>query len=292
MWIRWTISTCGAWCRWSSRRCPWRAWRPSLRGFDPRLAWIDLAGLCIGGFLLPLVLGRAGRAAGRQRVERAAELRALVVEEAQGLAELIALGAVDAHGARIAAAAAEMERRQRRLASLQGAAESGLTAAASLALWAAAFVMVPAVAAGALPRADLAMLTVLVLASFESVMPLPGVVQRAGRWPPRPAGCSSSSTRSRPVTEPVVVVGADRPRVPDTVGLRVTDLSFRYAADGPWVFRRLFDGGGPGAGTGIVGPDGNGQKHLGEHPAAVLGLPGGRHHADGSRRRPHRPALP
>ena len=233
-----------------------------LAGYDARLAWIDIAGLCIGGFLLPLVLGRAGRVPGRERVERAAELRSLVVEEAQGISELIALGAVDEQAARIQAAGDQMDRRQRRLASLQGAAESGLVAAASLALWAAAFVMVPAAASGALPRADLAMLTVLVLASFESVMPLPGVVQRAGEMAGAARRLFELIDTEPAVAEPVVVTGVDRPRLPASLGVRVTDLAFRYAADGPWVFHGFSMDAAAGAGTGIVGPTGMGKSTL------------------------------
>jgi ATP-binding cassette subfamily C protein CydC len=233
-----------------------------LARFDARLAWIDVAGLCVGGFLLPLILGWAGRTTGRERVERAAELRASVVEEAQGMAELIALGAADAHASRIEAVSRQVDLRQRRLSSLQGAAESGLVAAASLAVWAAALVMVPAVASGALARADLAMLTVLVLASFESVMPLPGVVQRAGEMAAAARRLFELIDAEPMVAEPVVSAGVDRAALPDPPGLRVTDLGFRYAEDAPWVFNGFSMDAPAGRGTGIVGPTGMGKSTL------------------------------
>ena len=43
-----------------------------------------------------------------------------------------------------------------------------------------AFVLVAIVGSGGLPRADMAMLTVFVLASFETILPLPTAIQKAG----------------------------------------------------------------------------------------------------------------
>jgi ATP-binding cassette subfamily C protein CydC len=233
-----------------------------LSGIDVRLSGIVVAGLLVGGFLLPLLLGRAGKTPGRERVERAAELRSLVVEEAQGIAELVALGAVQAQEARIEAASREMDRRQRRLASLQGAAESGLIAAASLVVWATALVVFPAVASGTLPGADFPMLTVLVLASFESVMPLPGVVQRAGEMAAAARRLFELIDMEPMVAEPAVAAGADRPSIPASLGLRVTDLGFRYAADGPRIFHGFSMEAPSGSATGIVGPTGMGKSTL------------------------------
>jgi ATP-binding cassette, subfamily C, bacterial CydC len=240
-----------------------------LARIDVRLAMIDIAGLVAGGFLLPLILGRAGKTPGRERVQRAAELRTMVVEEAQGIAELIALGAVETHHARIEAAGREMDRRQRRLASLQGAAESGLIAAASLALWAAALVMFPAVTLGSLPGADFPMIAVLVLASFESVMPLPGVVQRAGEMAAA-AGRLFELIDAKPaVAEPVASAagaGGAAPALPARVsaslGLRVMDLGFRYTPDGPRVFQGFSMEAPAGSATAVVGPTGMGKSTL------------------------------
>ena len=153
---------------------------PFLAHYDARLAVIDAAGLAVAGVLLPLLLHRLSARPGRERVAWASDLRASIVEDVQGMAELVALGAADAHARRIEAAGREMDRRQRTLGSLQGLGDAGIIAASALAVWAAAFLLVPVIGSGRLPRADMAMLTVLILASFETIMPLPGVMQRAG----------------------------------------------------------------------------------------------------------------
>ena len=153
---------------------------PFLARFDARLIIVDLAGLAVGGVLLPLLLKRRAATPGALRVARSAELRASIVEGVQGMGELIALGAVEEHAARVEAAGADLDRQQGRLASLSGAGEAGLVAASSCAVWAAAWLLAPRMSAGTLPGPELAMLLVFVLATFEAIMPLPAVIQRAG----------------------------------------------------------------------------------------------------------------
>ncbi len=151
-----------------------------LASFDMRLAGIDLAGLAIAGVALPLLLHWRAAAPGRRRVEYAAELRASVVEQTQGMAELIVLGAVQESEARLGRLSGSLDRAQAKLSSLQGIGEAGLVGASSLAVWAAAFAIAPLVLAGTREGPQFAMLTVFVLATFEAVMPLPAVIQRAG----------------------------------------------------------------------------------------------------------------
>ena len=67
---------------------------PFLASFDPALAVIDAAGLAAEGVLLPLALKAGARRPGAKRVAGLAELRSSIVEQAQGMAELVALGAV------------------------------------------------------------------------------------------------------------------------------------------------------------------------------------------------------
>jgi ATP-binding cassette subfamily C protein CydC len=245
---------------------------PFLARFDARLAVIDAAALAFAGVLLPLLLHRLSARPGRERVAWAAELRASIVEEVQGMAELVALGAAGAHAARIEAAGREMDRRQRTLASLQGLGEAGIVAASALAVWAAAFVLVPVVAGGGLPRADMAMLTVLVLASFETIMPLPGVMQRAGEMTAAARRLFQIIDSEPAVNEPAVRGTAKRgPSAPvfvpgmqtaGPVSLSIRDLRFRYSPEQPWTLDGLSFDLPAGARRGIIGPTGAGKSSI------------------------------
>jgi ATP-binding cassette subfamily C protein CydC len=234
---------------------------PFLAHFDPRLAAIDAAALVFAGVLLPLLLKRLSTRPGRERIAGAAELRSLVVEEVQGMAELVAFGAADAHADRVGAADRGMDRQQRVLSSLQGLGDAGIVAASAFAVWAAAFVLVPVVGSGGLPRADMAMLTVAVLASFETIMPLPGVMQRAGEMAAAARRLFQIIDAEPAVTEPVVT--ADLGEVfPGPVSVSIRDLRFRYGPGQPWVFDGLSLDIPAGSRLGIVGPTGAGKSSI------------------------------
>jgi ATP-binding cassette subfamily C protein CydC len=239
---------------------------PFLVRFDGRIAVIDMAALACGGLLLPLLLRRFARRPGGERVALASDLRASVVEHAQGMAELIALEAVEAREQDMALTSRNLELRERRLASLQGAGDAGLIAASSLAVWAAALVLAPRAAAGSLPGAEMAMLTVFVLASFEAVMALPPVIQRAGELAAAARRLFELIDEAPAVTEPEASPQASQPALvrlsEGPLGLAIRDLRFRYASDLPWVIDGLSLEIPPGARLGISGPSGIGKSTL------------------------------
>jgi len=235
---------------------------PFLARFDPRIAAIDVAALACGGVLLPLLLRRFSRTPGQERVALSSDLRASVVEHAQGMAELIALEAVQLREQQMKLTTREIERRERRLAALQGAGDAGLIAASSLAAWAAALVLAPRVAAGPLPGAEMAMLTVFVLAAFEAVMPLPPVIQRAGELAAAAHRLFELIDEAPGVKEPQSPTRAFRRGQGESLGLVVRDLRFRYVPDSTWVIDGLSMEVPPGGRVGISGPSGVGKSTL------------------------------
>jgi ATP-binding cassette subfamily C protein CydC len=232
-----------------------------LARFDSGVAAIDVAALATGGVLVPVLLRRLSRKPGSERVALSSELRASVVEHAQGMAELIALEAVSFRENAMEHASRRLESRERRLGSLQGAGDAGLIAASSLAAWAAALVLAPRAADGSLPGAELAMLTVFVIATFEAVMALPPVIQRAGELAAAARRLFDLIDAEPAVKEPEQsAAGGFAPAVP--AGLAIHDLSFRYAPDGPWVIDNLSLNIPAGSRLGICGPSGVGKSTL------------------------------
>ncbi len=234
---------------------------PFLLHFDATLAWMDLGGLACAGVLFPLLLGTLAREPGRQRVAEAAELRSCMVEQIQGMAELEALGATGFQEARVDGAARRMEKGQRRINSLQGMAEAQITSIGSLATWAAMFVLAPLVADGRLSGPEMAMLAVVVLASFETVMPLPGVLQRFGEMTAAAARLFEIIDEKPRVTEPAFPPGGQT-GTPRTLDVSVRDLWFRYSPELPWIHRGLSFEMPAGRRLGVAGPTGAGKSTL------------------------------
>jgi ATP-binding cassette subfamily C protein CydC len=235
---------------------------PFLARFDLRIAVIDAAALACGGALLPLFLRRLSNAPGSDRVALSSDLRASVVEHAQGMAELIALEAVQVREQDMGLTVRELGIRERRLATLQGAGDAGLIAASSLAVWAAVLVLAPRAASGSMPGAEMAMLAVFVLATFEAVMPLPPVIQRAGELAAAARRLFELIDTPATVKDPESPSPAFGSEPVEPLGLVIRDLRFRYASDSPWVIDRLSLDVPAGGRVGISGPSGVGKSTL------------------------------
>jgi ATP-binding cassette, subfamily C, bacterial CydC len=240
---------------------------PFLIHFDARLAWVDLAGLFLAGAALPLLAGRRAEGPGRERVKWAAELRSCMVEQVQGMAELEALGAGGFQALRVESAEREMDRRQRKLSSVQGMAEAQITAVSLITVWASTLITASLVAGGMLPGPDMAMLTVVVLASFETIMPLPGVIQRFGEMAAaarRLFQVIDGKPRLMDATRELPASDVEKPQSArtDSVGLVIRDLHFRYEPNLPWVLSGFSLEAPAGSIVGVSGPTGVGKSSL------------------------------
>lgn len=151
-----------------------------LARFDIRLGLILAVLLVLAGVGLPLFAQLRGRRAGEEAVKHRAQLYADASDLIMGLPELLTYG-------RTEEALLRLERSQQELAVRQdaqnrlGAVTGGLLfAAGRAALWFVLLAGIPLVAAGALDGVLLPALTLVALASFEAVAPLPAAFQQYG----------------------------------------------------------------------------------------------------------------
>jgi ATP-binding cassette, subfamily C, bacterial CydC len=233
---------------------------PFLSRYDPTLALIDGLALAAAGLAFPSLLAVLAARPGRARVQASAELRASIVEEVEGMAELVALGAAGSHARLMDEVTDRLDGSQRRLNSLAGLGEAGLGAGGSLAVWGASLVLVGLVAAGSLPPADLAGLTVFVLASFEAIQPLPGAIQKAGEMAAAARRLfdildAEPEVAPLPLAEPWAGTG---PLEAESLGISIRGLRFRYSPELPTIFEELSHDLPPGSRLGLAGPSGSG----------------------------------
>ena len=223
-----------------------------LWGYDPRLALVALIFFVAAGVALPLLARRLSRRAGRALVAARADLNAALVEGIQGVADLVAFGQEARQLAQVGALSERLGRQQARLARIDGLqnALGGLlaTLAALAVLWAA----IPLV-----EGIDLAVLALIVMASFEAVAPLSAAFQHL----------ESSAAAAQRLIEVVSVAPAvaDPPEpapLPDAFDLVVENLRFRYAPDAPPALDGVSFTLRQGRCLAVVGPSGAGKSTL------------------------------
>ena len=102
----------------------------------PMLALVEGLLLLLAGVGVPWLVNRLGNTAGRQKAEAAAQLRAALVTDVQGMGELLMYDAADRHAAHIQALSQDLAQRQRTLSGLSGVSQGALGLCANLAMWA------------------------------------------------------------------------------------------------------------------------------------------------------------
>ncbi|MBN1371163.1 MAG: thiol reductant ABC exporter subunit CydD [Anaerolineaceae bacterium] len=225
--------------------------------YHPALGELLAGGLLLAGIGLPLLTHTLSRAAGKTESRARSALSAALVDGIQGLPDLLAFNAADRQAARLSALSREHSQTHLRLAwsgALGNAAGLLLT---NLTLWVLLLAAIPLVTVGAISGVDLAVLSLLALASFEAVTPLSLAAQNL-------ESCLQAARRlfelvqAKPaVTDPVQPLPA-----PTSMALQARDLTFHYAPEQPAALRNVTFDLPPAKRVALVGPSGAGKSTL------------------------------
>ncbi len=228
-----------------------------LLWYSPLLAFIEASLLGLAGVALPLLMNRLAAPTGESINRLSSDLRASLVNDLQAMGELLIDGADSRQAHRIGALSQRLAAAQTRMSQLEGIAQGAVGLCANLAMWLIALSAVPMVRAGELPPAQLAMLALFTLASFEAIAPLPVAFQ----------GLGETMMAARRIfglidTPPAVVEPLAPAPLPQDLTLRLRSVHFTYpAADTP-VLRGLDLSLPPGGKLALIGPSGSGKTTL------------------------------
>ena len=225
--------------------------------FDLRLAVALLVFLGLTGVALPLASRWLSRKPAEALIAVRAELNATLVDEVQGVADLLAHGQELAFAARAAGLGEELNRLQERLALIRGLGNGLAALLTSLAALMVLFLAIPLVSGGQMDGVFLALIPLTAIASFEAVQPLAQAFQvlessraAAGRLYELIDAPPEVSDPPGPWPEPA------------GYGLEVRDLWFRYGPEEPWVLEGLSFAVAPGQRVAMAGASGAGKSTL------------------------------
>lgn len=225
--------------------------------YDTAAAFAVLGLLLMAGILLPILAARYGRDPSLSLSARAAEMKDFIVDRVSGLADLSIAGLdrdVASHFAGLSDSQLEGELE---LAKIRGLSLAGTSLAANAALLAVLGIVIPAVAEARLAAANLPMLMLLAVASFDAVSPLPLAFQSL-------AGALASARRIFEIADrrPNVLEDPSPAALPPGSSLRFEGVSFRYSDGARRVLSDIDLDIRPGRRIGIVGESGSGKSSL------------------------------
>ncbi len=191
---------------------------------------------------------------GRILVKRA-ELNVLLLDQVQGLSELLVFGQEQAHREKIAQVNGELENLNQKMARTSAMHESLIGLLMNGAVAAMLVLAVPLVQQGLLDGVYLAVISLGIMASFEALLPLPEAMQFMEK------NTRAAQRLFEIIDAPPEV--KDRPEAIEHIseyGLEIRDLSFKYETN--TVLENICMEFLPGSKTAVVGPSGAGKSTL------------------------------
>lgn len=228
-----------------------------LGAFDLSLAITLLVFLILTGVVLPVISRWISKRPAAALITTRAELNAVLVDEIQGIADLLSFDQARRHQGRVLELSKALNRIQERMAMLRGVSNALIGLFTTLAGLSVLLLGIPLVSAGEINGVFLALLPLTAIASFEAVQPLSLALQRL----------EANQTAGQRLfelidTQPEVSDPVHAAQPPDNYDIEIRDLEFRYTVSDPLALDRVSITIPVGERALVVGPSGSGKSTL------------------------------
>jgi ATP-binding cassette subfamily C protein CydC len=229
-----------------------------LGAFDARLGLVLLAFLLLTGVALPLVTRRLSQAPASKLIVERAHLNAVLTDDIQGMADVMALGQQRLFSARTATLSDELGRIQARLAMYRGLSQALAALLAGLAGLTVLGLAIPLVSGSAIDGVSLALLPLTAIASFEAVQPLGTAMQQLE------TSRAAAQRLFDLIDAPPVVANPTHPLPPPSADFSIEfrDVQFAYSPEEAPALDRVSFFVPSGGRLAIVGPSGAGKSTI------------------------------
>ena len=228
--------------------------------FSMGLAWVALAFLAAAGLGVPLLMAMLSRGLGPQQVKARAKLNMQVVDSLQGIRDVLAFGRSQAQLESVAACDRSLGHVQRRMATITGLQAALNDLLMNTAMWVLIILAIPLVSTGHIDGVYVAVIGLLILASFEAVQPLASAFQGLGHLLTAAERVFAVTDAQPPVVESVT--SQPIPAEPGGYGLSFEHVHFAYRLGECEVLSDISFDLRPGSRVAIVGPSGAGKSTL------------------------------
>jgi len=225
--------------------------------FHPAVAFSTTLYLAVAGFGVTAAALKLGEPCGQEISHRTAELRVRVIDTLQGLAELLVFDADRHHLEAVKLSSRELLKCQLRMSHIRGLSLALITLISGMAVLTALYLAVDLVKFDLLNGANLALIALAILASFEAVLPLPAAYQYLGRT--REAGRRLLEIVD---LQPQIAYPDTSVKLAVQPEVRFENISFRYSENAPWALKDVNIKIPAGHRLAVIGETGSGKSTL------------------------------
>ena len=225
--------------------------------FDPTVALATALYLAAAGFGVTAAALKLGEPCGQEIAHRTAEMRVRVIDTLQGLAELLVFDADHHHLEVVKRSSAALLKSQLRMSHIRGLSLALITLISGMAVLTALYLAVDLVKFDLLNGANLALIVLAILASFEAVLPLPAAYQYLGRT--REAGRRLLEIVDM---QPQIIYPDTSVTLSKQPEVRFENISFRYSVNAPWALKDVNMQIPAGRRAAVIGETGSGKSTL------------------------------